>query len=205
MARASGGAARGARGRGRPVVRRVAVAMGVVLLAAAALLAAPLADAYAALQWTRHYAAGFGDERPHERVRQAGRWAARAIDGLAPLPAAREAASLALQTGRQFERERPVAARALYAGVRAALERQRASTWRGYGLAALCLEARELEQGVPAAETAAPPPAAGRPDPAPSSPTEATPVPVRPSPTPKAASSPAPRRGARPRPHGARS
>lgn len=203
MARVKKSAARGSRWR---AMRRAAGGLALATLVAGVLAAPTLADGYVALQWTRHYAAGFGSERPQERVRQAGRWAVRAIEALAPLPAAQEAASLALQTGRQFADERPAAAQALYAEVSAALDRQRASAWRGWGLAAVAEEARGLARNA----TAATPldgsrPASPSPAPVPSA--DATPAvspaprsPASPSASPGVAVSPSPAVGASPSP-----
>lgn len=210
---------------------RAALVVATPALVAVVVLAPSLADGYAALQWTRHYAAGFGSERPQERVPEAARWASRAIDALAPLPAAGEAAALALQTGRQFERERPAAAHALYVQVRAALERQQGSAWRGWGLAAVAEEARALELGArppgaasvagaaslgtpsPASASSAPSPSPRGPgapsSPSPGFPPSASPRPDASPPEParppvKPQPSPSARRKPRPRPSGAR-
>ena len=56
-------------------------------------------------------------------ARPTGRWAARAVDGLAPLPQAWEAARLALDFGRRLQRKDGAAARALLSQVRESLER----------------------------------------------------------------------------------
>ncbi len=127
------------------VLTRASILSSLALLGALglALLAPRLADGYTALQWTRHYAQGLGRESPHERLRQCGRQAARAIDRLAPLPQAARAARLALDLARELRAERSVEARALRVVVHEALARQRASAWRGMGLAALGDEARD--------------------------------------------------------------
>lgn len=175
---------------------RVATALAGLALAAGLVVAPTLADGYTALQWTRHYAVGFGSERPFERVRQTARWAVRAIDTLAPLPAAGEAAALALQTARRFAAEQPTVAQALYTDVHAVLARQQATGWRGWGLGPVTAEAAALAR-IGAAPVAATAESAGE---TPSSALSASPSPapsVSPSPSPSgspaAASAPAPR------------
>lgn len=126
-----------------PARASVVSSLAVLAALALALLAPRLADGYAALQWTQHYAQGLGRESPQERLRQCGRQAARAIDRLAPLPQAARAARLGLDLARRLRAERSVEARALCVVVHEALERQRASAWRGWGLAALADEARD--------------------------------------------------------------
>ena len=93
-----------------------------------------------------HASRGASAERPPEHLRGAARHAARALDRLAPLPWAAQAAELALDLGRRLEEREPAAALTLYTEVRAALERARASRWRGMGLEELAAEARRLEQ-----------------------------------------------------------
>lgn len=136
-------AGRGAR------VRAWLPTLAVLALCAALSWSAPSAcDGYAALQWTRHSAAGAGPEAPRERLRSTTRQAVRAVERLAPLPQAAEAARLALGLGRRLERERPGEARGLYAQVRSALEGCRQSRWRGIGLGPVLEEARALEQSA---------------------------------------------------------
>jgi hypothetical protein len=129
------------RGRARPWLALL-ILLGSTL---AALVAPSLADGYTALAWTRHHAAATADGPgvEAERLRQLGRWAARTVDALAPLPQAREAAAQALTQAAAHEAEAPVAAGLLYAQVAAALERQAASPWRRFGSAALATQARE--------------------------------------------------------------
>lgn len=137
------------RRRAGAILARVGVDLALALLAAGVfLLGPPLFTGWNALEWTRHYATVETSTRPAERAQMAARWATRALDRLAPLPAASEAARLALEVGRGVEAERPAAALELYAGLRATLERLSASSWRGHGLAPLLAEARSREQAA---------------------------------------------------------
>jgi hypothetical protein len=113
----------------------------------AALFLAPRAvDAHGALQWTRYHAArGASIPRAGENARQASRWAVRAIDAGAPLPEAAQAARLALDLAKTMAPKDHGAALAVYAEIRAALDRARASSVRGLGLGGLAAEARRLE------------------------------------------------------------
>jgi hypothetical protein len=106
-----------------------------------------LCDGYAALQWTRHYAGGGGGEPAREMLRLTARQAVRAVERLAPLPQAAEAARLALAVGQRLAGERPREARALYAQVRASLEGR-----RGLGFSSALEEARALEAASEARE-----------------------------------------------------
>jgi len=102
-----------------------------------------------ALAWTRyHVEQGQAARRPGEHARQAGHWAAAAVDAAAPLPLAGEAARRALELGRAVEARDRAAALTLYTQVRAALERVRASRWRGLGLGGLAEEAGRLAQAA---------------------------------------------------------
>ncbi len=114
----------------------------LVGLVAALALAPRLFEGLSALSWTRyHVTQAAVAPRPGEHARQAGHWAALALDALAPLPPGAEAARLALGLGPSIEvRDRP-AALTLYTEVRAELERLRASRFRGLGLADLAAEA----------------------------------------------------------------
>jgi len=120
---------------------------GLLLAAALTLLAVPwLLEARAALEWTRHHSGrGATAARPGPHLREAGRWAARAIDLSAPLPTAATAAGLALGLASAVgERDQP-AALALCTELRGALERVRASPGRGLGLATALAGARRCE------------------------------------------------------------
>lgn len=113
------------------------------------LLAPRVLEARWALAWTTWHAARVaGNSRPGEHVRQAGHWAARTVEAAAPLPWAADAASLALRLGQSVEDKERVAALVAYTEVRAALDRVRATGWRGLGLGPLALEARRLEEAA---------------------------------------------------------
>jgi hypothetical protein len=113
------------------------------------LLAPRLLEARTALLWTSwHAARGRTGTRPGEHVRQAGHWAARAIEASAPLPWAADAASLALGLGQAAEEKERMAALVAYTEVRAALDRVRSTRWRGLGLGTLAIEARRLEEAA---------------------------------------------------------
>ncbi|HEY5906950.1 MAG TPA: hypothetical protein VIZ31_02845 [Vicinamibacteria bacterium] len=124
---------------------------GILLagLACAALALAPgMVDGFHALQWIRHFSAR---NAPAPRVldaRPAGRWAARAVDGLAPLPQAWEAARLGLELGRRMQAKDGAAARALLSQVREALERAEASRLRSLGLGSLREEVWQAENSL---------------------------------------------------------
>lgn len=121
----------------------------LALLAAGLLVTPRLLSARSALAWTSWHAAQVADAaHPGEHVRQAGHWAARTVDAAAPLPWAANAASLALGLGQAVEGKDRVAALVAYTEVRAALDRVRATGWRGFGLEALALEARRLEEAA---------------------------------------------------------
>jgi hypothetical protein len=81
-------------------------------------------------------------------ARPSGRWAARAVDGLAPLPPAWEAARLALELGRRLQPKDGAAARALLAQVREALERAESSPWRRLGMGGLKGEVLQAENSL---------------------------------------------------------
>jgi hypothetical protein len=119
----------------------------LLLVVAVALFLAPRAvEAHGALQWTRYHAArGASIPRAGENARQAARWAVRAVDAGAPLPQAAEAARLALDLAKSLAPKDHGAALAVYAEVRAALDRACASSVRGLGLGGLAAEARRLE------------------------------------------------------------
>src|SRR5262249_51245475 len=120
-----------------------------VLLVVGLLLAPRLLEAQWALAWTNWHAGRAAiDARPAEHVRQAGHWAARTVDAAAPLPWAADAASLALRVAQSAEDKERVAALVAYTEVRAALDRARATRWRGFGLGTLAAEARQLEESA---------------------------------------------------------
>jgi hypothetical protein len=115
-----------------------ALAAFVLLSIGAGLALAPrLVDGYLALQWTRHLTVRNVEAPRLADARPAGRWAARAVDGLAPLPQAWEAARLALEYSKKMRLRDASAARAILSPVREALERAEASRFRGFGLGEL--------------------------------------------------------------------
>jgi hypothetical protein len=125
------------------------VLSGLLVLLVIGLLVTPrILEAHWALAWTTWHASRASDARPAEHVRQAGHWAARTVDAAAPLPWAADAASLALGVARSAEDKERVAALVAYTEVRAALDRVRASRWRGFGLGTLAAEARQLEESA---------------------------------------------------------
>jgi hypothetical protein len=104
-------------------------------------------DGWAGFEWTKYYAAhGIAGRRAMEQAEKAGRAAARAVEGLAPLPPAADAARLALDMARQLEDRDPGAAVAVCAPVREALDRALAMPLRGFGLEALAKDARTREE-----------------------------------------------------------
>jgi len=119
------------------------------LLVVALVLAPRILEGRAALAWTRYHAAQAPLARhPGQHTRQAGYWAAQAVELLAPLPEGAEAARLALGLGQVIEARDHAAALTLYTQVRAALERVRASRWRGLGLGGLAAEAGRLAEAA---------------------------------------------------------
>jgi hypothetical protein len=125
------------------------VLSGLFVLLLIGLLVAPrVLEARWALAWTSWHASRASDPRPAEHVRQAGHWAARTVDAAAPLPWAADAASLALRVAQSAEDKERVAALVAYTEVRAALDRARATRWRGFGLGTLAVEARQLEESA---------------------------------------------------------
>ena len=129
--------------------RSLLVEAVLALLLVALLLAAQILEGRAALAWTRYHAEQAPlAHRPGEHTRQAGHWAAQAVESLAPLPQGAEAARLALALGRVIEARDHAAALTLYTQVRAALERVRASRWRGLGLGDLAAEAGRLAEAA---------------------------------------------------------
>ncbi len=131
----------------RPAPSRLRTVAAFLLIALCAVLAfAPrLIEGYLALQWTRHLVARNAVAPLVLDARPAGRWAARAVDALAPLPQAWEAARLALEFARRLRPKDAAAARALVTPVREALERAEGSVVRGYGLGSLREEAWQVE------------------------------------------------------------
>ena len=121
----------------------------LVLLVLGLLLAPRVLEARSALLWTTwHATRARANLRAGEHVRQAGHWAARTVDEIAPLPWAADAASIALGLGRSVESKDRVAALVAYTEVRAALDRAGATRWRGLGMGALAAEARRLEESA---------------------------------------------------------
>jgi hypothetical protein len=123
---------------------RLAVA-GLIVLCAGLAFAPRLVDGYLALQWTRHLVARNAIAPHVQDARSAGRWAARTVDDLAPLPQAWEAARLALELAQKLQPRDAAAARALVTPVREALERVESSTVRGFGVGTLREEASRVE------------------------------------------------------------
>jgi hypothetical protein len=134
-----------------PRRRRLSIDLALLLVIVGGVGLGPrLMDGWAALQWTRYYAAlgAAGAQHPGDVGNRAGRAAARVIDATAPLPTAQEAARLALDLGRNLEPAHAGMAAVLYAHVRGALDRATASRVRGLGLAALADEARQRESAL---------------------------------------------------------
>ena len=117
----------------------------LVVLCAALASAPRLVRGYLALQWTRHLVARNETAPRVVDARPAGRWAARAVDGLCPLPQAWEASRLALDFARRLRPKDAAAARALVTPVREALERAESSWLGAYGLGTLREEAWQVE------------------------------------------------------------
>lgn len=131
----------------RPAASRQGpLALFLLVVLCAGLASAPrLVQGYLALQWTRHLVARNQAAPRIADARPTGRWAARAVDGLCPLPQAREAARLALDLARRLRPKDAAAARALVTPVREALERAESSWVGGYGLGTLREEAWQVE------------------------------------------------------------
>jgi len=145
----------------RPPRRRWSIDLALILVIAGGLGLGPrLMDGWAALQWTRYYAAlgAAGAQHPGDVGNRAGRAAARAIEATAPLPTAQEAARLALDLGRNLEPAHPGMAAVLYGHLRGALDRATASRVRGLGLQALADEARQREAALQARPETSPQP-----------------------------------------------
>ncbi len=140
---------RPASARGGSLVRSLLVEAFLLLLLLVVVLGPRFLEGRTALAWTRYHAAqGAAAKRPGVHVRQAAHWAAQALDSLAPLPDAAEAARVALGLGQAVEARDRAAALTLYTEVRAALERLRGSRWRGWGLAGLAAEAGRLAEAA---------------------------------------------------------
>jgi hypothetical protein len=121
----------------------------LALLVVALVLAPRILEGRAALAWTRYHVTQAPlAKHPGQHTRQAGYFAAQAVDLLAPLPDAAEAARLALALGQVIESRDHAAALTLYTQVRAALERVRASRWRGLGFGGLAAEAGRLAEAA---------------------------------------------------------
>jgi hypothetical protein len=120
--------------------------LALLLLAATGLLGPRLMDGFAALEWARYHAGRVASARhPVDEAGRLGRWAARAVDRLAPLPGAREAAELALGVARGAQDD-PRLRRAALTPLAATLDAVRRSWLRGLGLAEAYEEAQRLEQ-----------------------------------------------------------
>jgi hypothetical protein len=131
------------------LARSPLVEAALALLLGALLLAPRVLEGRTALAWTRYHAGQAPlAHRPGEHVRQAGYWAAQAVERLAPLPEGAEAARLALSLGQALEARDRTAALTLYTQLRAALERVRGSRWRGLGLGDLAAEAGRLAEAA---------------------------------------------------------
>jgi hypothetical protein len=129
--------------------RSLLVEAVLACLIAGLLIAPQVLEGRTALAWTRYHAAQAPlARRPGEHTRQAGHWAAQAVELLAPLPQGAEAARLALGLGQAIEPRDHTAALTLYTQVRAALERVRASRGRGLGLGGLAAEAGRLAEAA---------------------------------------------------------
>lgn len=103
-------------------------------------------DGWAGFEWTKYYAVhGIAGRRAMEQAERAGRAAARAVENLAPLPPAADAARLTLGLARDLEARDPAAAAALCAPLSEALDRTAAAPLRGRGLGVLAAEAHSLE------------------------------------------------------------
>jgi len=105
-------------------------------------------DGLLAARWTQHLAERNAVTPRVADARPAGRWAARAVDGLAPLPLAWETARLALQMGQRMQPKDGAAARALLSQVRESLDRAQASPWRRLGLGTLRDEVWQAENSL---------------------------------------------------------
>ena len=117
------------------------------LVCAGLALAPRVVDGYLALQWTRHLVGRSANAPRVGDARITGRWAARAVDGLAPLPQAWEASRLVLDFSRRVALKDAAAARAALTPAREALSRMEASRWRGLGLGDLRERLERAESG----------------------------------------------------------
>jgi len=132
-----------------PLLRSLLVEALLLLLLLVLVLGPRLLEGRTALSWTRYHAAQATEaKRPGAHVREASHWAAQALESLAPLPDAAEAARVVLDLGQAVEARDRAAALTLYTEVRAALERLRASRWRGWGLAGLAADAARLAEAA---------------------------------------------------------
>ena len=139
---------------GGSLVRSLLVEALLLLLLLVLALGPRFLEGRTALAWTRYHAAqATAAKRPGVHVREAAHWAVQALESLAPLPDAAEAARVALSVGQAVEGRDRTAALTLYTEVRAALERLRGSGWRGWGLAGLTAEAARLTEAPREPET----------------------------------------------------
>lgn len=126
--------------------RARALAVAILVVLCIGLAAAPrIIQGYLALQWTRYLVARNETTPRALEARTTGRWAARAVDGLRPLPQAWEAARLALAFARRLRPKDAAATRALVTPVREALERAESSWLGAYGVGTLREEAWQVE------------------------------------------------------------
>ncbi len=127
--------------------RRHSIDLALVLIVVAALGLGPrVVDGYAALQWTRYYVRhGQGDLKVWDYGHRTGRVAARAVERLAPLPQAGEAARLGLEVGQALQAQNAAAALTVYTPLRVELEAARANRLRGLGLGAVAAEVKARE------------------------------------------------------------
>lgn len=136
------------RGRASSFGRRVAEILGLVLIAAMALVGPRLMEGYGALEWTRFHARQADAAHGADHARRAAHAAARVVDLTAPLPWAPEAAGLALEAGQVLGPKNAPSASAVYGEVRGALDRASLSPVRRLGLEAVTGEARLLDDAA---------------------------------------------------------
>jgi hypothetical protein len=119
----------------------------LLVIAALAVVGPRTMDGLAALEWTRYHAGRVASaRRPLDEATRLGRWASRAVERLAPLPWAAEAARLALDAAPADRRS----ARAALDPLAAALERVSRGWVRGLGLGGILEEARRRQQALAA-------------------------------------------------------
>jgi hypothetical protein len=131
--------------------------LGLILIAAVALVAPRIAEGYGALQWVRFHARLAGAAHGADHARRAGHAAARVVDLAAPLPWAREATSLALDATLSLGAKNAPSAAAVYLEVRSALDRAQSSPVRGHGMEDVAARARKLDDEARTRATGAAP------------------------------------------------